>query len=121
MGGRYQTGVLQKGDFLSKFMGEMTPLKTGEETVHTGGVRIRSETENVLQGCAARKGATEMLSNCGFDSGVVQPGLLGCLLHNRRHWGRGQEVGGSRGEESFWCIYLKKYMLYFYIKARPQT
>lgn len=70
----------------------MTPLKIGEETVCTGGVRIRSETENVLQSCVARKGEMEMLLGYGFDSGVVQPSfLLGlcCLLPNRRHWGWG--------------------------------
>lgn len=41
-------GDSQKSDFSRKFTAEMTPLKASEEAVCTGGIIIRSETENLL-------------------------------------------------------------------------
>lgn len=110
-GGGYQKGALRKGDFVRKFTVEMTPLKIGEETVRTGGVRIRSETENVLWGSVllgAVRWKCSLAAVLTLRGGSTWPPVR-ALLPAAPTGGTGegsQEVGGSREEESFRCIPL---------------
>ena len=72
----------------------MTPLKASEEALCTGGIRVRSETENFCAAlCFAHLSAGQMLPGCGFDS--VEGFNLASRLGFCCHFHQLEDLGGE--------------------------